>query len=564
MKISQIRTTILLTIILATAPAIGLIVYVGVELQDVTREQLLREAHRHLDALEEQQRLLGESTREVLRTIAAVPAIRAGNREEIDPFLRTLVSETSYFVTFLVADVGATVIATGAGVDGHSLRDRPYVFEYELERNYYAGNLVIGRATGNQVVPFVYPYYDLENRYAGFVLASLHATRYFQLLTPPDLPPGSEVTFTDSRGVIMYHSTRTGELWRALSPEIWTEIQNRPDGGYFTVPHDDDNGEKLLVYSGIRLRPELDPYVWITVTIPYRTFFEPVRRLVAQNSRAAAGSLVAALVIGYLVVTISIVRRIGTLVEATESVAHGTIDPVLPRIGGHDEITDLARAFDRMTEQIQARENDLRQTVEERELLLRELHHRVKNNFQVLASLLNLQMDGHSDPAVLTPLQEGRNRILSMALIHERFSGSREPARIDFAAYLDDLIRELQSTYDGQNVEIHLEAEDITLNIEEATPLGLIVNETVSNAFKHAFKDDRKGVLTVELTTCETCVRLAVTDNGRGLPADLDPERSESLGFLLISILTRQINGTWCAETVQSQGTRISVEIPRK
>ena len=191
-------------------------------------------------------------------------------------------------------------------------------------------------------------------------------------------------------------------------------------------------------------------------------------------------------------------------------------------------------------------EEALRTSLAEKEVLLREVHHRVKNNMQIVASLLNLQSQSAPDPSVREIFKESRDRIRSMALVHERLYQSADLARIEFAEYLRKLTSHLVHSYgtgDGRIV-LEVDAGNIQLDVNTAVPLGLIVNELVSNAIKHAFPNGARGKIAVGLERpAGGKFRLVVSDDGVGFPEGLDFRNTESLGLQLVTMLADQLEG---------------------
>jgi two-component system, sensor histidine kinase PdtaS len=182
----------------------------------------------------------------------------------------------------------------------------------------------------------------------------------------------------------------------------------------------------------------------------------------------------------------------------------------------------------------------------EKEALLKEIHHRVKNNLMVISSLLNLQSGTITDDNTRTAVRESQNRVKSMALIHQLLYQSEMYTGIDFSQYLEQLMQFLQSTYSkpGRNIHYTIRADRIRLDIDTAIPLGLITNELTTNAYKYAFIDNRDGKIEIDFhKTMDHKYLLRVSDNGKGLPEGIDPEESSTLGLKLVKILTKQIKG---------------------
>ncbi len=195
---------------------------------------------------------------------------------------------------------------------------------------------------------------------------------------------------------------------------------------------------------------------------------------------------------------------------------------------------------------LSAKNHELTEANEQKEALLKEIHHRVKNNLQTISSLLKLQARSTDDPIALTPLLEGQNRVESMALVHQKLYQTEDLREVHFQEYLEQLMDALSESYDGksQQVETVVNAHDISMDIDNAIPLGLIVNELVTNAYKYAFQGKEKGSIRISLhKEKEAGYRLAVSDDGLGLPAGFSMESPHSLGMRLVKMFTRQLRG---------------------
>ncbi|UJW81834.1 sensor histidine kinase [Hydrogenophaga sp. SL48] len=192
-------------------------------------------------------------------------------------------------------------------------------------------------------------------------------------------------------------------------------------------------------------------------------------------------------------------------------------------------------------------ERRIHEALREKELLLEEVHHRVKNNMQVIHSLLDLQVLKISDPDLVTMLRDSQNRIRSMSMIHQTLYQSHDFAQVDFQQFLGELLPTLMDSYGmvSGHVAMEVSANNVKLPINEAIPCGLIVNELVSNALKHGFRGHRRGAIRVGLQQ-ETNgdVELSISNDGIEIPPDQNLERNGSLGLQLVQLLTRQLQGT--------------------
>ena len=185
---------------------------------------------------------------------------------------------------------------------------------------------------------------------------------------------------------------------------------------------------------------------------------------------------------------------------------------------------------------------EIERSLREKDVLLREVHHRVKNNLQIVSSLLNLQGLRVGDDEVLDVLKESQGRIKVMAMIHEHLYQSESLARINFREYVERLVNDIVISY-GAGVRTVIEVDDIKPDIDTAIPLGLMINELVTNSVKYAFPDGT-GTIAVSIKVEDGRAVLVVADDGVGLPEDIDPEGTDTLGLMLVRILTQQLDGT--------------------
>ncbi len=228
---------------------------------------------------------------------------------------------------------------------------------------------------------------------------------------------------------------------------------------------------------------------------------------------------------------------------------------------GRDGIICVTEDFTERTKM----EEKIKVSLREKEILLKEIHHRVKNNLQTISSLLSLQSQYIKDEQAQEVFKNSQERIRAMALIHEKLYESRDLSKIDFQEYIQNLVLYLFDSYslESEKVRLKMQVEDVALNIETAIPLGLIINELVSNSFKYAFPGNRKGELHVNLGKGEDeeydyDYTLIVKDNGIGFPEGLDFQNSDTLGMLLVNTLVTQLHGI--IELNRKDGTRFTIK----
>ncbi|WP_424356114.1 sensor histidine kinase [Methanobacterium sp. MBAC-LM] len=234
------------------------------------------------------------------------------------------------------------------------------------------------------------------------------------------------------------------------------------------------------------------------------------------------------------------------------------------------QVLERTKALSRVNDELRAEmdereriENKLKKSLEEKEILLKEIHHRVKNNLQIISSLLNLQSRYINDEEMLDIYKESQNRVKSMAIIHEKLYQSEDLARIDFGDYVKSLVLDLFHSYGVDNIEPDISIRDVLLDINTAIPCGLIVNELVTNSIKHGFlasrnransqSFDKRDKIAVNITKENEIYTMSVYDNGIGFPDNLDFRHTDSLGMQLVISLTSQLRGT--VELERNNGT---------
>ena len=205
-------------------------------------------------------------------------------------------------------------------------------------------------------------------------------------------------------------------------------------------------------------------------------------------------------------------------------------------------------------------ERALKTTINEKDTLLREIHHRVKNNLQIISSLLNLQSRYIKDTEALDVFTESQNRVRSMAIVHEKLYQSNNISKIDFSEYLRDLVTSLFYSYNIQpdKISINTDIENIFFDVDTCIPCGLIVNELLTNCVKHAFPNNKIGHVYIGLHDDEGTYTLNVSDDGVGFPKSIDYKNTETLGLQLVTSLVNQLEGS--LEILSDVGTSFTIE----
>jgi two-component sensor histidine kinase/PAS domain-containing protein len=245
--------------------------------------------------------------------------------------------------------------------------------------------------------------------------------------------------------------------------------------------------------------------------------------------------------------------------EGQEVVVHTVKTPIKD---GQGNVIGILGIFWDITGRKQA-EEQIKVSLEEKEVLLYEINHRVKNNMQVISSLLGLQVNSAEDEGVINALMEFKGRIQIMAVVHEMLHDSDSLSLIDFRAYISSLASNIFHSYSTSTgrVKLKVDVEDIKIGVKQATPLGLIANELITNSIKYAFPENRSGEIVIGLRTREqNGIKFVISDNGIGIPEDLDWRNTDSLGLKLVTtVAENQLDGTVSLD--REKGTRFTIKI---
>jgi len=253
-------------------------------------------------------------------------------------------------------------------------------------------------------------------------------------------------------------------------------------------------------------------------------------------------------------------RNIGVLgIASTSEKDFGAHKTFLETLGGQFAVgLENALLFAQLSEKAELLEKE----VTTKTILLKEIHHRVKNNLNIIASLLNLQLgEVEKGKNAKDAFIESRGRIYAMAQVHEKLYETENFSEIEMKSYVENVTKDLVATYNiDKSISLEMDLESIYLDINQAVPFGLILNEIISNSLKYAFPENREGIIKINLKQENGTIVFTVRDNGIGLPETIDPANSESLGLTLIHLLTDQIDGT--LHISGEEGTEFVIKFP--
>ncbi len=277
---------------------------------------------------------------------------------------------------------------------------------------------------------------------------------------------------------------------------------------------------------------------------------EPLHQLQQVIYLIGFGGILIAIVLG-ITLTNHLTRPISLLLDGIRRIEKNEYDQPV-EVVSRDEFGRLTRTFNKLVANI-------KENLQEKEALLAEIHHRVKNNLAVISGLLELEGDNLENDRAEHVLQNSRMRIHSMATIHEMLYKAQDFNKLSFGTVVTRMVESIRNVYDAEKVGIstNVQVEDIRLNVNQAVPCGLIINELVTNAVKHAYPDESSGTINVLLEENNNRIRLQVQDFGSGVPEEVWSDDSQTLGFTLINILCKQIDAELTVD--RENGTTVTV-----
>ncbi|MBA7584083.1 hypothetical protein ES708_26036 [subsurface metagenome] len=289
----------------------------------------------------------------------------------------------------------------------------------------------------------------------------------------------------------------------------------------------------------------------ISIGLPISRLKTKINEMRNRGLNTALLLIIAAVIIA-IIISRSISGPLREMVNATKAIAAGDLSQRISA-GSSDEVGILADSFNNMISRLsqsltslKENEEQLRASLEEKELLLKEIHHRVKNNLQIISSLLKLESASTKNTMTIRALKQTQERIRAMGIIHEILYKSNNFSHISTADYIRRLTTYLLTSYGMNNYSITLrtDIEDILIDLNRGIPCGLIINELISNSLKYAFPQGKKGEITISFNYKDDKYILVISDNGVGLPKKINLQKVQTLGLTIVNTLVKQLEGT--------------------
>lgn len=503
------------------------------------------------------------ASREILTSLAAQPDIRAGEGPACRRALQRAIGGLDQYAGAAIVDSAGKLACTSSPLkEKVTVADRSWFKSVMSGDGFVISDLVVSRWLGTWGIVTAVPLVDDQGVIQGSVALFIGLdwlTRRYHYNQVDD----TAFALLDSQGEII---TSEAERSPARSPLPGREIVNEHlrehlQGGQTQTFRARGHDGVWRLYA---ISPLLGGRIFVILGTPVLTAIGPLALQVAWGVFTPLLMWALAIAVVWFGIEHLVVRWITYLERITSAYAAGRHNVRPERVSAAPaEIRSLGETFSRMADLLSARENELRDSLAQKEILVREIHHRVKNNLQLVMSLLNLHARRIRDPRAEVAFAEARSRINALATLHRRLYESESLQEIDLKWFLEDLCSELRrgGLSRGRNVELVVESPSEVIGPDVAVPLGLLVTEAITNAYKHAFNERDGGHIGVQVTRdSPTMLSLRIRDDGTGFdPAANSPDQS-GLGRSLIEAFVRQLRGE--LEVRSEEGTVVQVTFP--
>ncbi|HUW69624.1 MAG TPA: histidine kinase dimerization/phosphoacceptor domain -containing protein [bacterium] len=563
----SIRNALLLVVILAMVPALAIIIWSGIEhgshLANMARDDTVRQA----ESMAHVQERITDSGRQILSTLASIPSFKAGDAASMHAILQSVHAQNPDYLNLTVTDTAGIVTASSLLQPGTDLSQRLHVRTAITENRFVVGEYIVGLVGQTPSIAFAYPLTNPTGYVTGSITATYKLSAYAGVFDRLWASSQSILGLVDRNGdrLFFYPPLPTNPVGGPIKRSLWTRMIAGTDSG--TVGEQGSDGvQRLYAYRKLRLSAEQDPYMYVVFGTPVASTYAVSRFVLARNIVLMVIVACLALATAYLISGSLIGTRLTRIVVTTSRIMHGDLSARVGLEGDHSDLGQIAAALDEMAGTIERRDAErdeytgaIARSLGEKEILLREIHHRVKNNLQLILSLFALQDDVPTSLAVFRATIENRVRV--MAMVHEMLYESNDLGIVDLGDYTRRLVT-LVTADIIRFVAVTVEAEPISGGIDMAVPFGLLLNELVTNACKHAFLQGRHGTLKIDMHKDQGMLALRVVDDGPGLPQGFSVGSNSSLGLRLVEALASQLGGalTWTT----GPGACFSVRFPAR
>ncbi len=534
---------------------------VAVQVSNEWESRRAREAELRNEALQ-QVRLAAADLRRVVEgfhrfliTLSRVPEVRDAQLPGCQTLLEDMAQLDPIMLNIGVSNSGGRILCSAVPMPPN-VTSADEVQLTAIENGRFAiGEYAIGRAVEVPVIHLALPLEGSDERTNRVLWLALKLSGLREEFARRLLPPGADIEIADRNGTILLHTPGEEEWAGKRLPDPLISLLNEPATGTIEAVGLDGR-ERVFGFAPLGTPPG---DLFVAVGLDRAAAFAEIDRATRRGIGLILAGLLGAALVAWLGARNILLRPLGAILEVVKRWRAGDYTARTRLTEERSEIRRLGAAFDEMAEAIETRQRALEEATrraEERraeaeraqrhgESLTREISHRTKNNLQLIASLLDLQGRSSGIPEVQEQFADARSRVVSVARVHERLYRSDLPGRVEFGQYLRGLCQDLQGSLGRDHIRLVVSAEAAELPLDQAVPLGLIVTELVTNAFKHGFPNGAEGTVEVSFgVSADQVIRLRVGDSGAGLPPGFRVDEGKRLGMRILVSVLRQLGGS--------------------
>lgn len=554
-------------IILATILPIFVILLINeIDRYAYLKENTLKEHEEILDVLAEVQKGLTVEIERTLETLSMVPAVKQMNAQDVLEIFSSILTKDPNIFNINITDPNGKVLISARLQAGTDLSMRPHIQETLQTKAFAIGPYVRSVLDGTSIIGYAYPLLNHSGDIIGILAASLNLERYQEILSKITIPEHTTIYLIDREGICLFQFPReqqTEVIGRPIDPKIWNQLQFPLERGSFEITTDSLH-QMWYGYQKIYAPTTQRPYITVMYSFPlnylnsstFATFIRETLLILLIILLSLGGSQgLYALLFG---------KKLQTTLGMIRSLEQGNFSaPVQPEHPFTEfgqiqyALYEMGQTIQNQIEELQKKEQYLQALIQEKSLLVREMHHRIKNNIQLVRSLLVLE-----DATDCEVFRESMiSRLDSIGMIHQMLYQKEGGKEIDLYRYIQELLNLVTDlTTPDQQPKIILQGDPLMVSIDQAIPLGLIMNELVTNSLKHGKKDPKDLEIHLSIARIENNLRIEFADNGPGFIEPSAGTPKKGFGLQLIETLVSQLKGTILWE--HEKRTKCLISVP--
>jgi two-component sensor histidine kinase len=554
---------LIILILLAAVPVFVIQITSDYELREGRKASALQTAETLAGLVAARQDRVVEGARLLLEATSHLQSIQEKNAALCNLRLRQIAEKVQELTAMAVLTPQGDRWCLSLSDTGQiNLADRKYFQDTLKTRSMQSSDYIVGRQTGEGSLVFTYPAVGDGGSIESVVFVAYRTSVLSRMLNEPPLPEGAIVAVVDRFGVVAARWPDP-EKWvgeRLADSPILRQAMDQRRGSARGFA--DWAGSEEYAFAFAPMQPPT--HLTVVVALPLTAALKEADSLFWREAGWTTLVFLLAALLAILGVHLAVVRPLRELSGSVDRLARGDFDGhSTAELRGSSELKSLRQHFVAMARALQERQTQLLEALQQKEVLLKEVNHRVKNSLQLVASLFGLQRAHVRDPEARRQFDEAGRRINTVAQIHQRLYQDADLDRVALDSFLKEMCADLGSAWGNDRISITCDAEACHLPTQDVIPVALIVNELITNAFKYSYPDEgRSGVIRVTCQLQDKHVVLMVSDDGAALREDFDPRKSDGLGMKMITALAKQLRTT--LEVVrQSSGKTFVVRVPR-